>query len=350
MKFKESISSNAASKDLIDAMVTRFADMHSRIRKTLKDSYDRNGGEIGGKAIRLIASGQKARMKADEYDKIFKSALYELLQRTKDQSLKKFLSDAVNEQYNLSAIEKLLPDILLNIAKKTNNKKLETGINVWKKEIQNTKDFIEDLLANSEDDEDDIAEPVEKDNIIGQQNATVDAIVNDVLKRISPKHAGEIRNAISKQDNKLMALERELAKRNIKLSEEYILEVNTRLLIEGSDMRLYEFEQLDEGPRQDKALGLFNKYLPLRTEQNDRVFRQVVMDNIMLELGVDLVAAAGLYNQARLKANLPDLGRNAQRAAKGLPPVVRGSAKPKQMDLFGKSPEVKDNDPQGSLF
>jgi hypothetical protein len=346
---KESMSLNSSSKDLIDGMVTRFADMHSRIRKILKDSYDRNGGEISDKAIKLIVGGQKSRMKVDEYDNVLKPALYSLLQKTNDQPLKKFLSDAVNEQYNLSGIEARLPDILLDIAKKTNNKKLETGIHVWKKEIRNTVEFINSLLDNSST-EDDYVEPKEKDNIIGQQNSTVDVIINDVLKRINPKHAGEIRNTIAKQDNKLMALERELTKRGIKLSEEYILEVNTKLILEGNNMRLYEFEQLDEGPRQDKAIELFNKYLPKRTEANDRVFRQVVIDQLMADLGIHLTGAAGLYNYARLKANLPDLGRTAERTAKGLAPVVRGASKPKQLDMFGKSPDAKDLDTQGNLF
>lgn len=54
-----------------------------------------------------------------------------------------------------------------------------------------------------------------KPNIVSQQNSQVETLVNQVLSGLSPKDAGEIRQAIAKTDNKIAALQRELQRRNI---------------------------------------------------------------------------------------------------------------------------------------
>jgi hypothetical protein len=95
-------------------------------------------------------------------------------------------------------------------------------------------------------------------------------------------------------------------------------------------MKLFELEMaLDEGPRQDRALELFTDNLEKRSELGDTRFRAAIIDALMQEFNVTLATAANLYNYARMKQNIPDLGRTAQRAAKGLPPVVRA---PKMRD------------------
>lgn len=132
-----------------------------------------------------------------------------------------------------------------------------------------------------------------------------------------------------------------------KISEMKKLIEKARFLKESNMSTLDEMD-LDEGVRQDTAISIFNKFLPKRTEANDKEFRKVVINTIMQDLGVDLSAAAGLYNYARIKANLPDLGRTAQRAAAGKPPVVRGKSAPKQLDMFNQ-PMSKDPQ-QGNLF
>lgn len=216
-EFTESISQNTISSDLVDGMVTRFADMHSSIRKILKNAYDNNGGELSSRAIRLIVGGQKSRIKNNEYDSSLKPALYSLLDKTKDNDLKSFLSQSVNDQYNMSAIEKTLPQVLLKLSRKLNNKRLETAVQVWIKEINITKSFIESLESHDEDEDDnDISEPEVKSSI-GSQYSAIDKIVNDALSRVDKKIAGDIRNAISKSDNKLLALQNEFRKRGINL-------------------------------------------------------------------------------------------------------------------------------------
>ena len=53
--------------------------------------------------------------------------------------------------------------------------------------------------------------------LLGQQSAAVDGIINDTLRALPAKLAGDIRNATSRSGNKLMALQVELNKRGIKL-------------------------------------------------------------------------------------------------------------------------------------
>jgi hypothetical protein len=50
----------------------------------------------------------------------------------------------------------------------------------------------------------------------GHQQQQVDKIVNDVLKSLPSSIAGDIRNAIARSPNKLLALQQELKDRNIK--------------------------------------------------------------------------------------------------------------------------------------
>jgi len=88
--------------------------------------------------------------------------------------------------------------------------------------------------------------------------------------------------------------------------------------------------ELDEGPRQDRAIELFNELLPLRQAQGDKHFRTTFITTMMKEFDMNLATASNAYNYARKEVNLPDLGRTAARAAKGLPPVVRP---PRQRDM-----------------
>lgn len=53
--------------------------------------------------------------------------------------------------------------------------------------------------------------------LLGKQNAAVDNLINDTLRSLPAKLAGDIRNAISRSGNKLMALQVELNKRGIRL-------------------------------------------------------------------------------------------------------------------------------------
>jgi hypothetical protein len=121
-------------------------------------------------------------------------------------------------------------------------------------------------------------------------------------------------------------------------------------------MRLFELNMaLDEGPRQDRAIELFNQLLPLRQSEGDKAFRARFIETMMQEFGMAITVAANAYNYAKGKANLPDLGRTAQRAARGLPPVVRpprgrnNAVEPTEIpgeEPIGAEPEATKSDPQ----
>jgi len=58
-----------------------------------------------------------------------------------------------------------------------------------------------------------------KSNAVGQQNAQVDSIINNVLGKVPKSIAGDIRNAIARAPNKLAALKAELDRHNINMAE-----------------------------------------------------------------------------------------------------------------------------------
>lgn len=115
-----------------------------------------------------------------------------------------------------------LPQILAKVGKNLGREDLENFGKNWQAVYDNFQVFIADLEASSDSDEDEDL-PVEppRDNYIGRQNVAVEEIVNRVLNSLNKKVAGEIRNAIARDPNKLQALQRELARRNINLGESF---------------------------------------------------------------------------------------------------------------------------------
>lgn len=130
-------------------------------------------------------------------------------------SLSTNASNKIANTETYSNISGSLPDLFLA----SEIEKLKHIGKIWKTNIQNfsqakskyLRQFYNDISAEK---------PVkQKSDIPGQQNTQVELIVNDVLKRISKKDAGEIRNIIARAPNKLLALQQELQKRNIHVGE-----------------------------------------------------------------------------------------------------------------------------------
>lgn len=115
-----------------------------------------------------------------------------------------------------------LPQILVRIGKNLGREDLETFGKNWQSRYDDFHAFVADLEASSEPDEDDQPAEQPRDNYIGRQNVAVEEIVNRVLNSLNKKIAGEIRNAIARDPNKLQALQRELARRNINLGENFL--------------------------------------------------------------------------------------------------------------------------------
>ena len=121
-------------------------------------------------------------------------------------------------------IEYSLPKVLVKIGQIVKSQRL---VDVAKKWIELRDDF-EYYFAKLEADQEEKksadtgsskTKKPPKDTSLGQQRGQVEQLINDVLKDLPEKVRGEIRQAIARDDNKLMALQRELTKRNIQMEE-----------------------------------------------------------------------------------------------------------------------------------
>jgi hypothetical protein len=211
----ENVSVSASQKNIVDILTTELPQLYHRLT-IMAEKMHYNKGNLAG--FKLVSGGQKSAWFHDVYFTRFKAALYNFaksLPHGLRSDLQGFLG---THDKNFSSIEEQLLDKLLKIANGTKNQKLKDGVLA---SIHARDRFIKKLgnLESDSGDEDDevVSRPKARDTEAGKQNAAVEEIINDVLGRIDKKQAGEIRNAISKQGNKLLALRQELNKRNIKV-------------------------------------------------------------------------------------------------------------------------------------
>jgi hypothetical protein len=82
--------------------------------------------------------------------------------------------------------------------------------------------YLSDLELSDYEDDDEIekAPKAPKDPAMGQQRNQAEEIVNNVLRKLPSKIAGDIRNIIARAPNKLQALQQELQKRGVKVPME----------------------------------------------------------------------------------------------------------------------------------
>lgn len=212
----EDTSAAASVKNIVDIITTQIPDLYRKLSR-MAENYAKNHGEIDN-GFNLVAGGQKAQWYNDVFFKNLKPALYNLEKGLPYKiriELHNFLSNTTGVG-SFRDIQEQLPDILNNIGVVIKNDKLVSAAKTFKATIHQHELLIEKL--NTED-EDDV--PMQKapkqPNVIGQQNASVETIINDVLGRIDKKHAGDIRNIVSKSSNKLATLQQELNKRGIRL-------------------------------------------------------------------------------------------------------------------------------------
>jgi hypothetical protein len=128
---------------------------------------------------------------------------------------------------SFTTIGRSLPRILNHVGEQMNNKELKRFAAEWFRKHKDYEDYLGRVEAEVNDDDDNFtpAPKQPKDNVVGRQNAAAEDMVNQILRSIDKKAAGEIRNAIARESNKLQALQRELAKRNIKVGEGMIEDI-----------------------------------------------------------------------------------------------------------------------------
>lgn len=216
----ESTSRETALRDTISAVNAVKVDQIYKKLETFAIDYVANKGTFKG--FTLVVGGMKNRL----FQKFFIENLRPILER----HLLQYLSHQVaaplkqalhysNDIRRLKDIEDSFPDILKRLGKDINSKELYAAAQSWETERDQYYATIERLKAEIEDEEEPTKTKTVKDPSLGKQLNQIELLVNDVLKDFPEKVRGEIRLAISRDDNKLLALQRELNKRNIKMNE-----------------------------------------------------------------------------------------------------------------------------------
>lgn len=211
----EDISKDTSIKNIVDILKTELPALYSTL-KILAEKYVRGHGELD-RGFNFIAGSPKSKWMTTTGLRL-RNSLYGLLRNLPRSPnldrLKDYLSSSVGNSSFRELELNLLP-ILVSVAKSVKDERLFSAAQNAEKERDAFYDYC--VSINDDSDEDNVLiSPSVKSNI-GTQNTEVERIINDTLNRIDSKVAGEIRNSISKSDNKLRALQQELSKRNINL-------------------------------------------------------------------------------------------------------------------------------------
>ena len=188
--------------------------------------YMENHGELG-RGFRMVAAGVGGRWVQNMYIGRLHNELHDLCKyntrRTVD--LRDFLrgEEADGElemKRSFGNIANNLPPILAKLGEQINAPQLTRNARRWMQNKAEYERYLMDLEASGDEPDDEPVIKPPKSNVVGQQNAQVDQIVNDVLSKIPKNIAGEIRNAIARAPNKLAALKQELDRHHVKMAED----------------------------------------------------------------------------------------------------------------------------------
>lgn len=214
----ESISIEAAIKNIVST-----GESISKVYRDLKEMAERwvyNNSTLKGFHRNAVGVGKRW------YDAFFwnkmERDLHTLIEKNPRGAarIKDFFNIDRDEKGHISftSISKSLPQVLYQVGQQMNNDALKNFGRRWAYLQQDYELFLSKVEQADEEPQQVARQP--KDTTISRQNAAAEDIVNQVLKSLDKKVAGDIRNAIAREANKLQALQRELAKRNIKISEE----------------------------------------------------------------------------------------------------------------------------------
>ena len=218
-QINESTSVESALKIVINDIGEPITAVYDKL-KFMAKRYVHDHGELN-RGWKMVEMGEGARWVQNMYNAQLKGALYALIKynpkRTGD--LQQFLAGRevngeIEMKRSFNNISSELPEILAKVGNYIESPELSRAARRW---IQNKTEY-ENYLSSLEDDEDDYDAPLvkpEKSKLPGQQNAQADQIVNNILKKLPNKVAGDIRNAIARTPNKLQSLQAELQKRGV---------------------------------------------------------------------------------------------------------------------------------------
>jgi hypothetical protein len=217
----ESVSLSSSIKSIVatgDSIAKVYGDL-----KTMAEKWVYNNGQLRG--FHRNAAGVGKRWYDTFYWGKMENDLRTLLEKNPKAAakLQDFFNIDRDERGHISftTISKSLPRILYQVGERMDNQDLQRFGRNWFQRQKDYEDFLSRVESEVNDEADDVPAPaaLPKDNVVGRQNAAAEDIVNQILRSIDKKAAGEIRNAIAREPNKLQALQRELTKRNIKVGE-----------------------------------------------------------------------------------------------------------------------------------
>lgn len=226
---KEDISVGAALKTIIDIFTTELPVLYRKLAVTAEAharNFDPMKAEKNGmtfdKSLNFIIGSQRGNWYSEVFTRQLKPALYHLsrsLPKNYAVELKNFLDQSI-EGGGFKLMEGMLFPVLKKIATATKNTKLGDAVTSAESAANQYHATASKLKKVAYGDYYDVDEPEQapqEPNPVGQQNATIEGIINDTLSRIDRRQAGEIRNILARSGNKLATLQQELNRRGIEL-------------------------------------------------------------------------------------------------------------------------------------
>jgi hypothetical protein len=212
--FFEDVSSEASLRNIIDVLTVQLPQLYHGLG-IMAEKLHANNGSLD--SLNFVSGGRKSEWYNNIYFKSMKPALYNYAKSLRPADKAELQKHLGTNDNNFNGIVQFILPALGKIANSTKNAKLLDATRATENAIQRYDKKIAELSAMG-DEEDDFEEPRPREqNLIPQQNVAVDNIIQDTLSRLPRGVAGEIRNAIARKGNKLLALQQELAARGINL-------------------------------------------------------------------------------------------------------------------------------------
>ncbi len=216
----ESTSVESSIKGIValaDSIGQTYKSMTSLAEKWYHDRGEFGPGFnmiLGGRGYQWVESHYIDRMKRD---------LHDLAAQTPKHSaaLKQFLEQTVgyDTKLSFSIISSELPSILNTLGNSIGSRQLVMFAQYWIGQRDTYRKVFDKLRSSGEEPSAPAAKQPKQPSVVGAQNAQVDSVVNNILATLPSKISGDVRNAIARSPNKLLALQSELSKRGIKLQE-----------------------------------------------------------------------------------------------------------------------------------
>jgi hypothetical protein len=225
-KFDNELDENVSEESAIRGIVSTgesirkvFEDLKTMAKKWVEDQ-----GELKG--FPFIAGGRGKRWYDEFYWNRMETDLQTLVRKNPraTEPLRQFFGGERDAKGHISFIKlsRQLPKVLVTVGKNLKSEDLENFGRNWFINNQDFEQYLKRVEHEVYSDNDQTSSDNKKprDSAVGQQNAAANDLVSQVLNSLDRRVAGDIRNAIARDTNKIAALQRELAKRNIKIGED----------------------------------------------------------------------------------------------------------------------------------